>query len=180
MKIVLPLWAQCLIPLAKIVIGRRGKRIKAERTKRPGPTTEAMVHDSQRPVLVVPSEGRTGGTVLFAYDGSKAAQRVVVQGAYLTSLAKAPCAVLTVDDDPERARRTQAPLLRYLEAYDLQPRATIVKGDATRQIIDQANSKGAGLVVMGAFGHNPIRELLFGSTTLNVLEQTPCPVLMMA
>jgi nucleotide-binding universal stress UspA family protein len=33
---------------------------------------------------------------------------------------------------------------------------------------------------MGAFGRNPIFELFFGSTTLSVLERSPCPVLLMA
>ena len=163
-----------------VVIGRRGKRLKQNRSKRPGPTTEAMVHDSHRPVLVVPAAPRAKGMVLFAYDGSKAAQRVVVPGAYLASLEKAPTSVLTCDDDAESARKTQASLLRYLGAYGLEPRALIEKGDPTRLIVDKANATGAGMIVMGAFGHNPIRELLFGSTTLMVLEKAPCPVLMMA
>lgn len=163
-----------------IVIGRRGKRIGEKKSTRPGPTTEAMVHDSLRPVLVVPAGGRTGGATLFAYDGSSAAQRVAVMGAQLAALSKAASHVLTVEDDAESARRTQAPLLRYLGVYDLEPRSIVMKGNVTALILDQANAKGAGLIVMGAFGHSPIRELLFGSTTLKVLEGASCPVLMMA
>jgi nucleotide-binding universal stress UspA family protein len=163
-----------------IVIGRRGKRMPGDRSHRPGPTTEAMVHDSLRPVLVVPSEGQFGPFTLFAYDGSRAAQRVAVMGAYLASLAHGPCAVLTVGDDPESARRTQAPLLRYLAAYGLDPKSFLERGEAIRVILDKAQATGAGLIVMGAFGHGPLRELLFGSKTLGVLEKTTCPVLMMA
>jgi nucleotide-binding universal stress UspA family protein len=167
-----------------IVIGRRGKRPGEKKTTRPGPTTEAMVHDSLRPVLVVPAGARQGGATLFAYDGSRAAQRVAVMGALLASLETqrtgAGCHVLTVDDDPEGARKTQEALLRYLAAYELAPRAIAAKGNAAQQILDQANAKGAGLIVMGAFGHSPLRELIFGSTTLRVLEGTACPVLMMA
>jgi nucleotide-binding universal stress UspA family protein len=163
-----------------VVIGRRGKRPGEKQTNRPGPTTEAMVHDSLRPVLIVPPDPRAGGAVLFAFDGSKAAQRVAVMGAELAYLAHAPCHVVTVDDEPEGARATQHALLTYLAAYDLAPRAITAKGNVAAQILDQANAKGVGLIVMGAFGHSPLRELLFGSTTLSVVEGAPCPVLMMA
>lgn len=167
-----------------VVIGRRGKHMDEKKTTRPGPATEAMVHDSLRPVLVVPDQGRAGGATLFAYDGSKAAQRVAVMGAALASLeaqhSGAGCHVLTVDGNAQSARQTQDPLLRYLAAYDLTPRAIVMGGNAAAQILDQANAKGAGLIVMGAFGHSPLRELLFGSTTLRVLEGAHCAVLMMA
>ena len=163
-----------------IVIGRRGRRMKGDRSHRPGPTTEAMVHDSLRPVLVVPAQGHFGSTALFAYDGSHAAQRVAVMGAYLASLAGGPCSVLTVGDDAEELRRTQSPLLRYLTGYGLAPKAMIERGDAKKTILEKARTLGAGLIVMGAFGHSPLRELFFGSKTLGVLEDTPCPVLMMA
>jgi nucleotide-binding universal stress UspA family protein len=163
-----------------VVIGRRGRRMQGDTSHRPGPTTEAMVHDSLRPVLVVPAEGHSGSFTLFAYDGSRAAQRVAVMGAYLASLAGGPSAVLTVGDDAEDQRRTQAPLLRYLTSYGLAPKSAVERGDAKKVILEKALTMGAGLIVMGAFGHSPLRELLFGSKTLNVLEDTPCPVLMMA
>jgi nucleotide-binding universal stress UspA family protein len=163
-----------------VAIGRRGRRIKGDRSHKPGPTTEAMVHDSLRPVLVVPAEGHFGSFTLFAYDGSRAAQRVSVMGAYLASLAGGPSAVLTVGDDAEEQRRTQAPLLRYLTGYGLAPKPMIERGDAKKALLEKALTTGAGLIVMGAFGHSPLRELLFGSKTLGVLEDTPCAVLMMA
>jgi len=38
----------------------------------------------------------------------------------------------------------------------------------------------AGLIVMGAFGTNRLKELIFGSTTMNVLEKAECPILLVA
>jgi nucleotide-binding universal stress UspA family protein len=35
------------------------------------------------------------------------------------------------------------------------------------------------MIVMGAFGHNPLHELFFGSTTLETLAEAQCPVLLM-
>ena len=51
------------------------------------------------------------------------------------------------------------------------------KGKAAEVIVNSAKKTGAGLIVMGAFNRNPVYELFFGSTTLNVLDHAPCPVL---
>ena len=56
----------------------------------------------------------------------------------------------------------------------------ITGGEPAREIIGAANAYKCGLIVTGAFGHGPIRQLVFGSSTLSVLEDTPCPVLLMA
>ena len=34
------------------------------------------------------------------------------------------------------------------------------------------------LLVMGAYGHSRVRELILGSTTVQVLRRTTCPVLL--
>jgi nucleotide-binding universal stress UspA family protein len=34
------------------------------------------------------------------------------------------------------------------------------------------------LMVMGAYGHNGLRELFLGSTTTNVIRKSPIPVLL--
>ena len=37
---------------------------------------------------------------------------------------------------------------------------------------------GVGLIVMGAYGHTRIRELILGSTTSHIIRQTRVPVLL--
>jgi hypothetical protein len=163
-----------------VVIGRRG-RDSGEGTE-PGPTTETLIHDSLRPVLVVPSDPHTEGQVVFAYDGSKGVQRVMVPGTELSHARGGAVVAITIGDDVEYAKRLGRVLTRYWEPYNVNGRCEFIeeKGKVADTIANYATANKAGLLVMGAFGHNAIRELLFGSTTLNVLSKVNCPVLLMA
>ncbi|MCP4365691.1 MAG: universal stress protein, partial [Planctomycetes bacterium] len=53
-------------------------------------------------------------------------------------------------------------------------------GKPWEAISAHAREIDAGLIVMGAFGTNRLRELIFGSTTINVLENAKCPILLVA
>lgn len=46
-----------------------------------------------------------------------------------------------------------------------------------RCILDRSAEVGAGLVVMGAYGHSRMREAVFGGTTRTMLDQETMPVL---
>jgi len=162
-----------------VVMGRRGKSDPAGSTKA-GPTTETLIHDAVRPVLVVPEAGRMSGPVVFAFDGSVGINRVLIHGAVLTASLKTKAVVVTVDDNAERGAALQNMALRYLKPHGIEADYVVRKGRPANTIAQVAEERQAGLVVMGAFGRSPIRELFFGSTTLDVLEQVNCPVLLMA
>jgi nucleotide-binding universal stress UspA family protein len=49
-------------------------------------------------------------------------------------------------------------------------------GDA---LIDAAQDTGAGLIVMGGYGHSRYQEVLIGGMTRHVIRQSPLPVLLM-
>lgn len=167
-----------------VVIGRRGRGL-AERESEgtePGPTSETLIHDALRPVLVVPSEPKSSGRVVFAYDGSKGVQRVIVPGTELAAAKQAPVTAITIGDDPEHGQKLRNVLARHWEPHGIKGKFEYLqrKGSISRIIAEYVEQQDAGLLVMGAFGHNPIRELLFGSTTLKVLSSVSCPVLLMA
>ncbi len=87
-------------------------------------------------------------------------------------------AIIRARKSPASHRYTYLPR----RPYNVQGRCEFVeeKGKIVDTIASYATNNKAGLLVMGAFGHNPIRELLFGSTTLDVLAKVTCPVLLMA
>ncbi len=162
-----------------VVMGKRGRNDPPE-SKKAGPTTEAIIHDALRPVLVVPEAGHTAGAVLFAYDGSVGVQRVVVPGTLLAKAKGEGITVLTVTDDAEAANAMHARLKKYFHAHEVEAVYQVAKGKPAPQIVEAARAFKAGMIVMGAFGHGPFRQLVFGSATLSVLENAPCPVLLMA
>lgn len=50
-------------------------------------------------------------------------------------------------------------------------------GDAGEVMLAQAAAHGADLLVMGAYGHSRLRELVFGGATRHVLREATLPVL---
>jgi len=53
----------------------------------------------------------------------------------------------------------------------------VAKGPAVEAICDTATRRGADMIVIGSHGWGAMMSLIFGSTTLGVLQHAPCPVL---
>jgi len=166
-----------------VVLGKRGRGLD-EHVQQAGPTTETLIHEALRPVLVVPRNAITGGPVLVPFDGSKGVQRVIVPGVQLVAALGAPVTVLTVAARRDRAEEIQAPLRNYLAAHKVKADYRIEEGDdserhAAHVILETADHMKVGMIMMGAFSLSPLKEFFVGSVTRNVLTRAQCPVLMM-
>jgi nucleotide-binding universal stress UspA family protein len=51
-------------------------------------------------------------------------------------------------------------------------------GEAGRSLLQQAHNMGAGLLVMGAYGHSRIRERILGGATRHVMANGDIPIFM--
>ena len=163
-----------------VVVGRRGFS-EGTTGRQPGPTTETLIHQALRPVLVVPEKPRSGKGALFAYDGSRGVQRVLVPGtAMLASKGEKGLAVSIGEEEGQEVALRET-ILTYWKNWSVKGEFIMVprKDRVSTILVGLAREKGLGMIVMGAFGHNPLRELFFGSNTLEVLEKTDCPVLLM-
>nr|NIS42007.1 universal stress protein [Desulfuromonadales bacterium] len=52
------------------------------------------------------------------------------------------------------------------------------KKNVAQGLLDQSNSLGADLLIMGAYGESHERETLFGGNTQSVVDKARMPVLM--
>jgi nucleotide-binding universal stress UspA family protein len=52
------------------------------------------------------------------------------------------------------------------------------RAGVARTILAACSEVGAGLLVMGAYGHNRIMEEIFGGVTHDIMQDAPLPVLM--
>ena len=87
--------------------------------------------------------------------------------------------VVTVGEEPEQ---DTASLLDYLMAHGIAAthrHVLPVKGVGPgEQVLAEARELGADLLVMGAYGHRPWRELLFGGATRQVISTSLLPILL--
>ncbi len=61
-------------------------------------------------------------------------------------------------------------------AAGLQVETVVAKGPAVQGICETAEERRASMVVLGSHGWGAMMSLIFGSTTLGVLQHAPCPV----
>jgi nucleotide-binding universal stress UspA family protein len=146
----------------------------------PCDTLDKVLHSPPRPVVAVPAELGDGRTVVIGYDGSLQASRTLA--AYVvTGLATGrENAVVTINEDYEEAARIAERAVDYLILHGVTVMARPVETrlDPASILLDHAAQLKAGLVVMGAFGHSPLREFFFGSTTRGVLRGSKVPVML--
>ncbi len=132
--------------------------------------------------LVVPARGHLpapGQRVLIAWNSSREAARAV--RAALPLMANAEEVVVlsseTADEEMHTGRSHSRELSRYLDAHGIESvvssfdQKSIGAGEA---IIAQAADMRADLIVMGGYGHTRLREIILGGATRELLESTPC------
>jgi nucleotide-binding universal stress UspA family protein len=144
-----------------------------------------LVLGAGRPVLFVPYAGRfagAGSRVLVAWNASREAARAVTDA--LPLLQRAASVVVAVFD-PERGgdhgEEPGADVALYLARHGIKVSVARHSGagfDAGNQILSAAADMQADLIVMGAYGHSRVRELVLGGATRKILETMTVPVLM--
>lgn len=81
-----------------------------------------------------------------------------------------------VDAERTWAQETLEAAAERAKAAGMQADTVIAKGLATDGICKTARDRRAGMVVIGSHGWGAMMSLIFGSTTLGVLQHAPCPV----
>jgi nucleotide-binding universal stress UspA family protein len=147
---------------------------------------DELVFSAGRPVLFVPYAGRfpaLGKRVLVAWDASREAARAVTDALPLLQRAES---VEVCAFDPEKSRRNHgaqpgADVGLYLARHGVKVSVARQSGagyEVGAQILSRAADIAAGLIVMGAYGHARVREMVLGGVTRTLLEAMTVPVLM--
>ena len=140
---------------------------------------EAALIDTGRPLLVVPSKAsaKIGSSIAIAWNGSAQAARAV--GMAMDFIVEAKSVTVLVAKE-ENADYDGEELQGYLAAHGVKAKVVSVaaKGDAGKALLSAATKAGADLLVMGAYGHSRVRELVLGGVTKYVLQTATIAALM--
>lgn len=138
----------------------------------------AVVKHCPRPLVVVPSRPTVETDVVIAYDGSLQAARAV-QAFAQSGLAKGrQVRVLGAAEHFVTATRRVDRAVDFLNLHGIAAKAVPVTSeeDPAAVILDHLSLYPTGLLVMGTFGQNIVREVLFGSVTRRLIEHCPVPI----
>lgn len=144
---------------------------------------EDALFNGGRPLLVVPSkcEEFRGRTIIVAWDGSAKSARAVQDALpFLKSAAHVEIISVLGEKDMSRAIHGTE-LVPHLSRHGIQCAAhelTAPNGDAASALQSHASERGADMIVMGAFVHSRLRQLVLGGVTQGMLKRCPIPLLM--
>ncbi len=148
------------------------------------PIIEEVLFGSGRPLIVLPTDHDVVcslGHIVVAWDGSRPATRAVHDALPILREATA-VDIMTVTEEKPLSRLPSGPdLVRHLKAHDISAKYEEVhfgNKPVGEQIMNAALHRGAGLLVMGAYGHSRMRQIVFGGATRTVLKNPRLPVLL--
>jgi nucleotide-binding universal stress UspA family protein len=162
-----------------VVIGKRGEW-ESHANLNLGSNLERVVRASQKPTLIVPPHLRPLRKFVVAYDGGASAEKAIDFLINDTLLLEAECHLLMVTTaESGRRDRFEAAAERLRAAgYKVVERFEIMEpGRHDEAIIAAVERSRADLLVMGAYGHSRIRNLLIGSTTTALLRGCTIPLM---
>ena len=146
------------------------------------PIVEEVLFSSGRPLILVPDNAVCSiGYVIVAWDGSRPASRTVHDALPILRAATAVDILTITEEKPLDRLPSGLDLVRHLKAHDITAKYEEIRFGSKpvgEQIMNEAKRRGAGLLVMGAYGHARVRQIIFGGATRTVLKDPRLPVLL--
>lgn len=153
-----------------VVIGKRGASADFARGHL-GSKVERVVRASIRPVLVASRAFAPIGRAVVAYDGGPSAEKAVRFAAESPLFEGIAIHLVMAGGD-------EAKLARAAAAFGGRATTAFRSGSAEVAIAAEMAERGGDLLVMGAYGHSPLRTLIVGSTTTAMMRSCTVPVLL--
>ncbi|MBI2720083.1 MAG: universal stress protein [Rhizobiales bacterium] len=147
---------------------------------------EQVIMGAGRPVIILPAKGEVKlllSDIVVGWDGGREAARAAFDALPLLKAAKT-VRIVRADPQKDPSLRGAVPGADLAETLARHGVKSETQGfptegyDAGQALMRCADDCGAGLIVMGAYGHSRLTEFIFGGATRFVLTRLNRPVLM--
>jgi len=144
-------------------------------------TLEATIFGSGRPIMLVPTKPVTSfpTTIAIAWNGSPEASRAIA--AALPYLAGAKKVIILVVPNSDTMAEDARGLADYLQWQGVHASVATFAPDFRRvgeTVLAEAMKANAELLVLGAYSHSRLRQMIMGGVTRQVLAGMQIPLLM--
>ncbi|MEN6375609.1 MAG: universal stress protein [Smithella sp.] len=162
-----------------IVMAKKGEHFHLKAGGFLGSVAESVIRHAAKPVMVTPETFLEIESMAIAYDGSPSAQKALNFSLALSKQAAWPITAVIITENMDRASILTAEIEDAAGEQEADCDVIILPGKEGTEILNFIGEGAVELMVMGAYGHNRLRELLLGSTTSQVIQKSPIPVLLM-
>ena len=160
------------------VLGRRGQ--SAEITQRDlGRNVERVVRGLHKPILTITEDFTEPRRVMIAFDGGIVTRRGVEMVAASPLFKGLPVHLLMSGKESQDAEKQLEWARKTLESTGFDAQTSLIPGDAERIIAKTVSEQNIDILIMGAYSHSPLRSLLLGSKTSDMLRSAKIPTLLL-
>lgn len=160
-----------------IVIGKRGEAADFD-SGHLGSNIERVVRSTRLPVLVASRSFKPIKKVLVAFDGGPSSLKAIEYFATQKQYNSLECLVLSVGTGSTEQQRQLEGAVATLKSGGFNATGEIVAGHTEMAIASKVEQANIDLLLMGAYGHSRIRNLIIGSTTTEMIRSCKVPVLL--
>lgn len=158
-----------------LVLGIRGESHEP-RQAGVGTQIESVIRAMHRPILVVNKSFSEPKNVMLAYDGSPSCIKALEMVASSPLFKAIACHIVHVGDmDKAQLDHAAETLIRA----GLATQAVMLDGKSDEALAQYQVENAIDLMLMGAFSHHRMRNLLMGSFTAKMLAKTNKPLLLL-
>src|SRR5215471_9274567 len=145
----------------------------------PDETLGQVLRRSPRPTVVVPRELPAGNGVIVAYGGGREVARTLQTFQLLGLAGGETTHLITIQRGEGQNEGVVNLAAEFLKSHNTPHQLHVVQTDLgpAQALLEQVRNLQPRLLVMGAHGHHPVRNLFATSVTRAVLRDCPVPVL---
>lgn len=161
-----------------IVLGRCGQG-HSESFKALGSHIEHVIRQVHTPVLIANQDFKQPQSFLLCYDGRETADKAVqriIEGGLLQGLR---CHLVTVKNNVSDQQSKFKTAEALLVEHGFEVEASYLTGSIFDSLMAYKQNHAVDMVVIGAFAHSKLRQVILGSNTLRMIENTQLPLIVL-
>ena len=147
---------------------------------------ERLIFESGRPILMCPEEFAVELAVAFdhvviAWDHTAPAARAVADALPMLQAAASVRIITATDNDTPAELESGAALVSHLAEHGIKATFETVKidGSSVGKVFEAyVKANAIDLLIMGAYRHSRLNEMVWGGATKTVIGRPPCWVIM--
>lgn len=161
-----------------IIIGKRGETA-ADTHGHLGSNLERVSRASHKPLLIATHQAKPVERFMIAYDGRTNSDKAVDFACANSLLAGLECHLLKVGTVNSLSDAILRKAKEKLVAAGYSVTSSVTDASSVDAAVsDYVATNGIDLLLMGAYGHSPIRRFFLGSTTMAQIARSTIPVLL--